>query len=121
MLCETLQALGLRPNEEALGAIRDRIRRGVGGDDLSVEQWIEGVHRLLSMAPSVLLAAALEDAFAVSERPNVPGAPSTWPNWSVGLPKAIESLEANSLAHVIAGILGRVPAYSHKGKEATPK
>jgi len=100
----TLQALGLRPNEQALKAIRDRIERAVHG-----EQIIEAVHRLLGMAPCLLLTATLEDAFAVSNRPNVPGAPSAWPNWSTGLPRPIETLETNGVAHAIATALARRP------------
>lgn len=93
----TLHALGLRPNEQALKAIRDRIERAVHGDDV-----IEAVHRLLGTAPCLLLTATLEDAVAISNRPNVPGAPSTWPNWSIGLPKPIDSLETNGVADAIA-------------------
>jgi 4-alpha-glucanotransferase len=106
----TLRALGLRPNEEALRSIRDRIQLTALRDELLPQQVIEAVHRLLGSAPSLLLTATMEDAFAMSNRPNVPGAPSTWPNWSVSLPLPIESLETNGIADAIAKALVRSPS-----------
>jgi hypothetical protein len=51
----------------------------------------------LDEAPSLLVAATLEDAFAVAERPNMPGRrPGRW------LAEPIESLQTGRLARAIA-------------------
>ena len=56
----------------------------------------------LGQAPSLLLTAALEDALAVPERPNMPGTSDEWPNWSIALPAPLEDLMADPRARGIA-------------------
>ena len=47
----------------------------------------------LASAPSVLVAATLEDAVGTPHRPNLPGtSPPAAPNWSRRLPVSVERL-----------------------------
>jgi len=61
-------------------------------------------HRLLARAPSLLLAATLEDAVAEERRPNIPGA-TTRGNWCVPLAVRVEELPHHPTAQAIAGVL----------------
>jgi 4-alpha-glucanotransferase len=100
--------IGLAPNEQGIGAMRERLRALTGArDDTAVADVIEGAHRLLAGAPSAILTATLEDAGAVAERPNVPGTVAEWPNWSLALPVTLEELEAAPLPRAIARELRR--------------
>jgi len=95
--------LGLNPNEEALGDIRHRLRRMTRvRADAPAERVIERAHDLLADAGSVVVTATLDDALAVSERPNMPGTVNEWPNWSLALPVPLEDLERRPLALSIA-------------------
>jgi 4-alpha-glucanotransferase len=108
--------IGLVPNEEGTGAMRERLRQLTGAtDETAAEDVIAGAHRLLAEAPSAVLTATLEDAGGVAERPNVPGTIFEWPNWSLALPVPIEELETAPLARRIASNLRREPpAASHR-------
>jgi 4-alpha-glucanotransferase len=99
--------LGLEPNEVGFLEIQQRL---AGMAHLTADSPIEDVivrlHGLLGRSAARLRVATLEDALAVVERPNMPGAPACWPNWSLALPAPIEALEHGSLARVIAAALG---------------
>ena len=100
--------IGLVPNEEGIGAMRERLRQLTGAtDETAVEDVIERAHRLLAEAPSAVLTATLEDAGGVAERPNMPGTVFEWPNWSLALPVPLEELEARRLPGAIASALRR--------------
>jgi len=95
--------LGLNPNEEALTDVRHRLQRMTRvRADAPVERVIERAHDLLADAGSVVVTATLDDALAVSERPNMPGTVNEWPNWSLALPVPLEDLERRPLALSIA-------------------
>jgi 4-alpha-glucanotransferase len=64
-------------------------------------------HQRLAEAPSVVVAATLEDAMAVEERPNMPSTTTEWPNWSLALPASLEDLETQALARDVADTLRR--------------
>ena len=98
------QAAGAPQNEEGLAAIRERLVHVSGAKpETPAHELIEGVHRGLAAAPSRLIVATLEDALAVEEQPNVPGATGgKWPNWSQALPVPIEELEQHPLPRRIA-------------------
>jgi 4-alpha-glucanotransferase len=81
--------------------LRDRVAPGDTVDGAVVQ-----TYRDLAAAPSQLLIATLEDAFAVTERPNQPGT-VTDTNWSLALPEPIETLEDSPLAIDIAEALRR--------------
>jgi 4-alpha-glucanotransferase len=106
---ERLRALGLGPNEQGTIAIRERLRRWAGlAAGASAAEAVTAAHRLLATAPSMLLAATLEDALGVVERPNVPGTtPGHHANWSLALPRTLEELEADALTRHIATLLRR--------------
>ena len=106
--------LGLAPNDEALLAIREKLASMA---DLSetdrMDTVIESAYRLLAQAPSYVATAALDDALAVSERPNIPNTTDDRrPNWSLGLPGGLEALEASPLAERIAAIMNNRPRSS---------
>jgi 4-alpha-glucanotransferase len=46
--------------------------------------------------------ASLEDALGVSERPNVPGTTTEFPNWRLALPASIEEIEKSDGVNRIA-------------------
>jgi 4-alpha-glucanotransferase len=60
-------------------------------------------HELLAEAPSVVATAALEDALAVRDRPNMPNTAHEWPNWSIPLPIPLEKIEKDRLVRRVAG------------------
>ncbi len=66
------------------------------------------IHRRLAEAPSVLVAATLEDVLGVAERPNLPGTTGDRrANWSLALPQTLEAIEADPRPRAFAEILGR--------------
>ena len=69
----------------------------------SIDEAVERTHELLAHAPSAVIAATVEDALGLEERPNMPGTTGErWPNWSMALPKSAEDLETHPLALAIA-------------------
>jgi 4-alpha-glucanotransferase len=102
------RALGLEPNEAAVAAIHQRLSAATGALPGSPTADVIGAtHRLLAQAPSLLVTATLDDALAVTERPNVPGTTGERPNWSIALPAPLETLEVTPLALRIAASLAR--------------
>lgn len=99
---------GLEPDAESLEELRTRLK-GLAGvdDDAPVEEMIAATYAALARARSRLVAASLDDALAVPERPNVPGTSNEWPNWSLALPVLLEELERRPLPGRIAETLGR--------------
>ncbi|MGH7392735.1 MAG: 4-alpha-glucanotransferase [Candidatus Rokuibacteriota bacterium] len=105
---EDQRKIGLTPNADGIDAIRRRLA-GLIGLPLGapVPAVIERTHAALASAGSCVVAATLEDALAVSERPNMPGTTGQWPNWSLALPAPIEHLEQDPLALGVARVLAR--------------
>ena len=105
------RALGLAPDEEALGAIRGRLRTLTGvPEGASVREVVLRTHRLLAGAPSVMIAATLEDVLGLAERPNMPGTTrAVRPNWSVALPLTLEALRDDPRPRAVAEALGGRP------------
>jgi 4-alpha-glucanotransferase len=106
------QRLGLQPNEEASAKLRSKLLDSTDSSETTpVDEVIVRTYKDLAQAPCVLVAATLEDALAVEERPNMPGTVDEWPNWSIALPVPLEDLEEASLPRAIAGALseGRAP------------
>jgi 4-alpha-glucanotransferase len=100
--------LGLHPNEEASMQLRQHLlHRTASTEESDTASVIERAYQDLSRAPCVLLAAGLEDALAVSERPNMPGTLSEWPNWRIALPFFLDEIETQSLPAAIAVYLNR--------------
>src|SRR5207247_9790188 len=104
----TQQELGLKPNVEGWEELRDRLCSQLGlGADTPPPDVIVAVHRALADAPSMLVAATLDDAVGVAERPNMPGTTDEWPNWSLALPLPLEALMEHPLAGRLAEALQR--------------
>jgi 4-alpha-glucanotransferase len=103
------KALGLDPNEAGTREILARVRRLTRATARTpAETVIARLHEALGRAPTRLLAATLDDALAVEERPNMPATSGVQrPNWSLALPRPIETLKDDRLARRIARALGR--------------
>ena len=98
---------GVRPNYEFAGAIKAKLASVTGVPEGGpVDDVVAGAYRSLAGAPSALLAALLEDALSVTERPNLPGTVSEHPNWSLALPYSLEEIEAHPGPRRVAQILG---------------
>jgi 4-alpha-glucanotransferase len=96
------RAAGLRTDEQQSLELRQRLA-GVAevGPDAPVEDVIVSVHRRLARAPSAVVAATLEDALAVTQRPNMPGTVSERPNWSLALPLRIDEILSDPLVNAL--------------------
>ncbi len=103
------QELDLHPNEKSTTEICDRLATAaVLAPSSKIEDVVADCYGLLARAPSRVLSAALDDAAAVEERPNIPATVSSQnPNWSIGLPMPIEDLMASQLPARIAAALSR--------------
>ncbi len=100
------RAIGIDPGEST--KLREHLLRLIPAmENASVAEVIEAACRLLASAPCRILSATLDDALAISERPNMPGTIDQWPNWCLALPGGIEALESSDLAHRIAHALDR--------------
>ncbi|HEY3143339.1 MAG TPA: 4-alpha-glucanotransferase, partial [Acidimicrobiales bacterium] len=85
------RAAGVDVDEERDARLRSRLVEVSGcPDDAPVEDVIVHVHRRLASAPSMLVAATMEDALAVTQRPNMPGTSTERPNWSLALPVPLD-------------------------------
>src|SRR5260221_1218150 len=67
------RSIGLPANPESTSRMRRRVAALAGvGETAPAAEAVESVYRLLARAPSMLLAATLEDAVLTEERPNMP-------------------------------------------------
>ncbi|MGQ0607243.1 MAG: 4-alpha-glucanotransferase [Chloroflexota bacterium] len=85
---------GVTPDPDALALLRSRLARAAGVDvEASLDEVVLRLHERVAASPSSIVAATLEDALRVEERPNIPGtvAPER-NNWSLALPATIEQL-----------------------------
>ncbi|HWB13768.1 MAG TPA: 4-alpha-glucanotransferase [Pirellulales bacterium] len=102
--------LGLKPNEEGTAEIQRRVANLAHLDARApIDQVIEQVYRLLSEAASRVALASLDDALAITERPNMPCTTEERPNWSLAIPGGLEQLENSRLA-------GRIACAMNKGR-----
>ena len=108
---EKQKQLGLKPNEQSLQEIRNRLVALTGLDTTAdLPTVIASAYGQLARSPSRILTAALDDAAAALERPNIPATTSELnPNWSRALPVSIEDLMAAELPKRIATVLRRQP------------
>jgi 4-alpha-glucanotransferase len=99
---EEQKKLGLNPNaQERQGQIQKLCRRLGISDRTEVSEVILKTHRLIAAAPSILLAASLDDVLNVSERPNIPGTIDR-PNWSLALPYPLHEIKRSRLLRIIS-------------------
>jgi 4-alpha-glucanotransferase len=100
------EKLGLNPDAGAAEALRSRAQEMLGvADDAAPDEVIERAVTELAGAPSKVVVATLEDALAMTDRPNMPGTVSERPNWSIPLPKTMEEIERDPQVAKLAGIL----------------
>ena len=100
------QRYGVDPGVEAVESMRARL--GPVPPEATPAEATAAAYRRLAQAPSTLLVASLEDAFAVTERPNLPGVANR-PNWCLALPALLEDLPGAPGAATIAELLGQRP------------
>ncbi|MGI8609493.1 MAG: 4-alpha-glucanotransferase [Candidatus Dormibacteria bacterium] len=103
-----MQEVGLHPNLAANQAIVERMARFSGVPrQAPAEAAVLGAYRALRRSPSRLLAATLDDALVVGERPNIPGTVDEWPNWSLALPGGLEGLRRSRTARLLAELMAQ--------------
>jgi 4-alpha-glucanotransferase len=99
------QEFGLDADAEATSRLRTWLVEAAGlAPDAPPEAAVSGAHRLLAEAPSVLLAASLDDALAETVRPNIPGTADR-PNWSHPLAVPLEDFATHPGVTALAAIL----------------
>jgi 4-alpha-glucanotransferase len=92
-----------------LGLLRSRLARAAGVPvDTPLDDAVQRLHGRIAASPSMLVAATLEDALRVEERPNLPGtiAPRR-DNWSIALPAPLEEVVADPRVAAMAEALTR--------------
>ena len=106
---EDQRAAGVAPDPAAIAILRGRLLAAAGSassedaDELSV-----ALHRSLAASSAAMVAATLEDALGVEQRPNVPGTTADQrDNWSRGLPLPLERLMTDERVTRLAGALRR--------------
>jgi 4-alpha-glucanotransferase len=88
--------------------VLDRLRRYAGvTDGRPTCEVAEAAYGALATSRSRLLAATLEDALGMAERPNKPGTTTEWPNWSLALPASLEELRRDPRPARLAAALRR--------------
>ncbi len=102
-------AAGTVPDPDGAALLRSRLAAAAdAGPQAGPAEVSAALHRRLAASPSALVAATLEDALEVPERPNLPGTVGAQrPNWSRALPVAIEDLAAHSGVAAAAAALRR--------------
>ena len=102
------RGIGLAADDKSYGKIRKRLVAATKvPKEASDDEAIRNAYAALARAASAVLVANLDDALAVSERPNMPGTIDQWPNWSLALPGPLEEIESASLPNAIANSLRR--------------
>lgn len=105
---EVQRRAGLPPDRKGLGKLRNRLARAAGlPPSADLDDLVLGVHSALAASPSMLVAATLEDALRVEERPNLPGTIDQHPNWMMPLPATLEEIRNDPFVRRLAGVLGR--------------
>ena len=98
----------MTPNLDGLAYLKNKLIELTGlAEDAPVSEIIVETHRALGKAPSRVLLATIDDALGVLEQPNMPGTTTSWPNWSLALPKTIEEIRDADLPARIARVLAR--------------
>jgi 4-alpha-glucanotransferase len=103
------RAAGIKPDEAALERLKGRLMALSGyGPEAQVDDVIVATYARLASAPSALVAATLEDALALPQRPNLPGTTSgERPNWSSVLPVPLADVFTDPLVSRVVGALYR--------------
>ena len=98
--------IGITVSESGASWFKSQLEKVTGfGPDADLDRVTVAAHRALADAPSVIVAATLDDALEVRERPNMPGTVDQWPNWSLALPRPLEEIEEDPLVARVAAAL----------------
>ncbi|MDI3463820.1 MAG: 4-alpha-glucanotransferase (amylomaltase) [Nitrospira sp.] len=99
---------GLDPDKAAAEKLRQKMAQ-INGIDQRTDLETAAVRTFeqLAVAPSVIVMATMEAACLASERPNMPGAEGTYPNWSLALPLSLEEIETAQFPHRLGKVLSR--------------
>ena len=84
---------------------RERIRSATGvAPDASPDEVVVALHAHVAAGPNRLVLAQLDDALAVTDRPNVPGTDRTErpENWSLPLPVRVDQLAGHRTVTAVA-------------------
>ena len=102
------RAAGIEPDTAALERLKGKLLALTGlAPDAPVEEVIVAAHRRLAQAPSALVAATLEDALALRQRPNLPGTTDERHNWSLTLPVTLAEVFTDPLVDRVVAALAR--------------
>jgi 4-alpha-glucanotransferase len=102
------RAAGIDPDDAALERLKGKLIGLTGlGPETPVEEVIVAAHTRLAAAPSALVAATLEDALALRQRPNLPGTIEERPNWKLTLPVPLADVFTDPLVARVAAALAR--------------
>ena len=102
------RAAGIEPDEAAMERLKGKLMGLTGlGPDAPVDDVIVATHERLARSPSMLVAATLEDALALRQRPNLPGTTHERPNWSTTLPLPLADVFTDPLVSRLVGALHR--------------
>ncbi len=102
------RAAGIDPDNAALERLKGKLIGLTGlGPETPVEDVIVAAHARLAAAPSALVAATLEDALALRQRPNLPGTIEERPNWKLTLPVPLADVFTDPLVARVAAALAR--------------
>jgi 4-alpha-glucanotransferase len=85
-----------------------------------VPAFFTGLLSDLASSPSRIVAATLDDAIYVEERPNLPGTTDQRPNWQLGLPAPIEVIMQHPGAQSVGAILSSRKVDPTMGKPISP-
>ena len=112
---EAQRHAGVTPDRAGNEQFRSKlVEAGEIDEDADVTEAITKTFEQLADAPSMVVMAELETACVAAERPNMPAAAGTYPNWSLALPVPLEELERAPLPCTLAEILNR------RGRAAVP-
>jgi 4-alpha-glucanotransferase len=113
--------LGLQPNEKGTHRILKRLQAMIRlPASADVPEAIVKTYGMLAKSPSRLKVAAIDDALAVEERPNMPGTTTAWPNWCLALPAPLESIQKNELIKKISKVMRGKGSRSKKLRLLSP-
>ena len=94
-----------RERESLCRLLHDEGRLDAGEQDVGAT--VAALHAFLASTPAMLVAATLEDALQVRDRPNVPGTTTERPNWSRPLPVPLDELACDPRLRRLAAVLSK--------------
>jgi 4-alpha-glucanotransferase len=100
---------GVEADPAGLEQLRERLARAAGTSESTLAAEVAvALHRRLAGSPSALVAATLEDALGVEERPNLPGTVAGQrDNWSLALPATLEEISTDERVGAMVDALRR--------------